>query len=212
MTSLPAQQSRDETPPPQPAGPQPLPMKTIEWLWSRLGVRYGHNLTAKFEGFDLGVVKEDWRYELAGISDEQLDYALARLPERFPPDAGEFKRLCLSAPEVREATPAPRLPAPRGRMDLRPEIRAAVAALLEPTPPGQEPHRVGVARRFVAMWDGKPALSQRQKDDLVHFKRVIERWENSQPEAIAAAKAAAQQAVEQRLQEEGHGTAADTQH
>lgn len=202
MTSLPApQQSRDETPPPR-TGPDPLPFATVEWLWARLGVRYGQSFDKRWEGFDLAVVKEDWRYELAGLSDDQLQYGLKHLPPRFAPDAGEFRKLCEPFTEPRDATPVPRLPAPRGRMELRPEIRAAVAQLLEPTPAGAEPHRVTVARRFVAMWDGKPNLSLRQVQDLAHFKRVIERYENTQPDAIAAAKKAAQEAVEHRLQQE----------
>lgn len=207
MTSLPATQSRDEAPP-HPVGPQPLPMATIEWLWSTLGVRYGHNLTAKYEGFEIPVVKEDWRYELASLTDEQLEHGLKNLPPRFPPDAGEFRRLCEAFTIPRDPTPLPRLPAPRGRMELRPEIRAAVAALLEPTPAGEVPERVKVARRFVAMWDGKQHLSLRQQADLQHFKRVIERWGNAQPDAIAAAKAATQQVVDQRMQQEqGHAPA-----
>lgn len=198
--SLPDQpQSRDEAPPAR-TGPDPLPFATVEWLWARLGVRYGHQLTARWEGFEIPVVKEDWRYELAGLSDQQLSYGLDRLPPRFPPDAGEFRKLCEAMPQVREATPIPKLPAPRSRMELRPEIRAAIAQLLEPPPPGQEPHRIVVARRFVAKWEGA-ALSPQQRSDLAYFRRLIERHERVAEDVTAAAKARAQEAADTYQQE-----------
>ncbi|MDB5731741.1 MAG: hypothetical protein JWQ03_1636 [Variovorax sp.] len=188
------------------------PFQTIEKLFGRMELRYGYKFLERWEGLSLTAVKEDWRLALAGLSEQQLQYGLAHLPPSFPPDAGEFAKICASMPRTVEATKLSKLPPPRGRMELRPEIRAAVAHLLEPPAKGEEPNRLKVARRFVAMWDGKEHLSIRQKEDLAHFKRVIERFENvrANEERTTAAKAATQQAVDNyQPQEQGHGTAAE---
>lgn len=85
-----------------------LPIPWVHKLFSRLGVRYADALVRKYEGFEMEAVHLDWSQQLAGVSGEAIDYALNHLPATFPPNAAEFRALCLAMPSLKpKALPAP---------------------------------------------------------------------------------------------------------
>ena len=85
-----------------------LPASWIEALFGRLAVRYGGAFLRQYEGMDIALVKADWADFLAGFSGDDIRYALDYLPERFPPNALEFRALCRKAPVAAvSALPAP---------------------------------------------------------------------------------------------------------
>ena len=90
-----------------------LPADWIEYIFSRLTVRYGRAFLARWdvEGIDRELVKADWAKELAGFSNwtEAIDYALDSLPaDGKPPTVNEFKAACFRAPKPnRQALPEP---------------------------------------------------------------------------------------------------------
>lgn len=110
-----------------------LPDAWVDALFGRLAVRYGTAWTRMWEGIDAAAVRADWAAELAGFggSPEAIKYALEHLPPDRPPNAAQFRALCINRPE-----PMPKaLPAPRG------EIPPAVAEKLAAIGKGQaRPH------------------------------------------------------------------------
>jgi hypothetical protein len=185
----------------------PLPFATVEWLFGRLAVRYGRLWIGRWDGLDAAVVKEDWRYELAGITTEQLTYALEHLPHGRTPDVGEFRKLCLEMP----APDRFRLEPPKPKAGVPAQIREAVARALQPPPPADEPRRIVEVRRNLATLETLPSLTPFQRGMRTHYRRVIERWENRKAhdaERLAQAKAEAQAQTEAALVGQGQGDAA----
>lgn len=77
----------------------PLSKDSVEWLFSKLSLRYGSPFADRWKDVNLDDVKDDWSRELAPLNGNRaaVNYALANLPDK-PPTVIEFKRLCLSMP------------------------------------------------------------------------------------------------------------------
>ncbi|TFZ00621.1 hypothetical protein EZ313_19400 [Ramlibacter henchirensis] len=89
------------------ANKQPSRSQSIERVFNRIALRYGHYFLGRWDGIDLASVLEDWRQQLAGLSDEQLQYGLMHLPPGNPPDAGLFEQICRQMPQpARDLAPA----------------------------------------------------------------------------------------------------------
>lgn len=85
-----------------------LPKSWVDELFTRLHLRYGVAFARQYDGLDPEAVKLDWADMLDGFDGDDIRYALEYLPERFPPNALEFRNLCRKAPaEAITALPAP---------------------------------------------------------------------------------------------------------
>ena len=85
-----------------------LPKSWIDELFTRLHLRYGAAFLRQYDGLEVEDVKADWADFLDGFSGDDIRYALDYLPERFPPNAMEFRALCRKAPVAAvSALPAP---------------------------------------------------------------------------------------------------------
>lgn len=82
----------------------------VNVVFTKLTLTYGRDFTGRWEGLDLGDVKNDWAHELRGYerAPHAVRYALKNLPAK-PPSVVEFKALCLRAPSPE----VPQLKAPR---------------------------------------------------------------------------------------------------
>lgn len=191
-----------ESPRAEARGPQPIPYTVVVQLFEQLTLAYGQPFLARWDGVNLATVHEDWRYKLAGLTPTQLAWGLDHLVAGRPPEAMTFRQWCEAAPQP---TSPLALPDKRKPQPLPPQVREAVAALLEP-PPREEPHRIEVARRYIEKWGGVDNLTPTQRQYLAFYQRVIERFErmNEETDRIAAAKEATQAAVDQYQQEHGH--------
>jgi hypothetical protein len=153
-----------------------LPMATLEWVWNSIGIRYGHFFAGKWDGFELAMVKEDWRYQLGGLTDAQLQFGLDNLPVGRPPaDVQEFRAICLRAPAE---TPKLALPAKRGKVEIPPDVRTEFDRLRPHD--DDEPLVVRAARESVATLEAKTFLSDVHKGVLSAARRVVARYEAGQ--------------------------------
>lgn len=194
----------NDSPRAEPAGPAPIPHAVIVQIFGQLTLAYGQPFLARWDGVDMGTVHADWRYKLAGLTPEQIAWGLDHLKAGRPPEAMAFREWCEAMPDP---APAVALPPPRGKVQVPPQVREAMELLLKPQK-HEEPARIVIARRYVARWAGQPNLSPTQREFLAFYRRVIERYEGTHDDAIAAAKEATQAAVDQYQQEHGHGTQA----
>lgn len=154
-----------------------LPPATFEWVWSTLGVRYGHFFAGKWDGFNMDMVKEDWRLKLGRLTDHQLQYGLDHLPEGRPPsDVGEFRSICLRAPAPK---PQLALPPKRGPVQI-PEATLAKFAQLQPKE-DDEPQVVRGARHTIRQLEGRKVVSEVHRESLAAAHRVIRRHEAGLP-------------------------------
>ena len=82
----------------------------IEKILSKLALTYGVRFNDVYLGMDAGMVRRNWAKELGDVSREGIDYAFENLPERFPPNVLEFRKLCQSRriEAARLALPPPR--------------------------------------------------------------------------------------------------------
>lgn len=172
---------------------EPLPFKTVNWLWEELTKVYGHRFLSLWDGLDAMAIKEDWRQRLAGLTWEQLVFGVENLPGGRPPDVIAFRDICNGMPQPeRLALPDKRKPGPVPAF-----IRPAIEHLLQPRPRDGEPYKVVVARRYLARWDGQPHLTLQQQADLKHYRGIVQRWEGGERAEVQEAKARAQKLVEQ---------------
>ena len=81
-----------------------------ERILSKLALTYGARFADTYAGMDMESVRRNWAKELAGVSREGVLYAMANLPERFPPNVLEFRKLCQSR---RTEAAQMRLPPPK---------------------------------------------------------------------------------------------------
>lgn len=167
---------------------QSLPSGTVDFIWSRLAVRWGVDFVRQYEGLDLGLVKEDWARELARFmvivdgkpTAPAIMHALANLPDR-PVTVGAFRAICLTyrAPSPRMVSRKPQ-PVPAAVADYVARLHAAA-------PKHAEPERVRVARRFVAIHGARSNLNPHQRQTLAEYQRVLEQHARMQQGAGAAA-------------------------
>ena len=100
-----------------------LPDAWVKRIHGRLLVRYGVAWIRMWEGIPEDAVRADWAEMLSGVSAESMDYALDNLPLDKPPNAAQFKALCINRP----AAPLKALPAPEVSEERKQEIREMLA-------------------------------------------------------------------------------------
>lgn len=105
-----------------------LDEKVTEWVLSKLALTYGVRFHDLYAGMAPEMVRRNWAKELDGVSSEGIKYALRNLPEKFPPNVLEFRRLCMSR---RDEAQRLALPAPRPRA-MTPEDKAKLAKAMGP--------------------------------------------------------------------------------
>lgn len=80
----------------------------VDAIFERLAVRYGAAFANAYPGIDPAAVKADWATVLHGATPRTIKHALEAMASDRPPNAAQFRALCLSAPpEPRKALPAP---------------------------------------------------------------------------------------------------------
>lgn len=89
----------------------------VNELFSRLFVRYGAAFMRQWPDLDADAVKADWAQVLRGFEGRHIQHALDHLPDN-PPNAMQFRALCLGAPEK----PLPRLAGPKPQPAKREEL------------------------------------------------------------------------------------------
>lgn len=94
-----------------------------ERILSKLALTYGARFADTYAGMDMESVRRNWAKELDGVSREGVVYAIANLPERFPPNVLEFRKLCQSrrTEGARLALPPPK---PQGLSDAMKDVVA----------------------------------------------------------------------------------------
>ncbi len=175
----------------------PLAAETVDLIWARMSVAYGHRFLSIFEGFSDEVVKADWAHQLGSLPEHRILWGLDHLPARVP-DAPSFRQHCQLAPQ-----PDAPLSLPHGPKAPAPRIARLFADHLHNAPKPEEPEKVLIARRYIAMWGGpeaKPTFTQREH--LAHYRRVIERFENEQN--FERSKAETQARVDALAEQEEH--------
>lgn len=105
-----------------------LDEKVTEWILSKLALTYGVRFHDLYAGMDASMVRRNWAKELSGVSEAGIRYALKNLPDKFPPNVLEFKRLCHSR---RDEADTLRLAAPKGRA-MSPEDKTKLARAMTP--------------------------------------------------------------------------------
>lgn len=105
-----------------------LPDSWVDTLFARLTARYGVAFQRQYADIDPAVVKADWARALDGLPGDAIKRALDRLPADRPPNAGQFRRLCVDAIpgeayRVYKALPAPTPVAPEAARRRLAEIR-----------------------------------------------------------------------------------------
>lgn len=86
----------------------PLHDSWVDRIFDRLTLAYGQAFIRQWEGMDIAAVKAFWSEELDGLSAPAIGYALSVLNPDRPPNAPQFKALCLKAPQYKpKALPAP---------------------------------------------------------------------------------------------------------
>lgn len=107
-----------------------LPSAWIEELFGRLSVRYGQAFQAMYRDLDIAVVKADWADVLDGFQERPatIKHALANLPSDKPPNAQQFRALCMQTP----IPAAPALAAPATKADPERVAQAMQSASNKP--------------------------------------------------------------------------------
>lgn len=87
-----------------------LDESVIEKLLSKLALTYGVRFNDQYVGMDSDMVRRNWAKELGDVSREGIDYAFANLPDKYPPNVLEFRKLCHSrrTEATRLALPPPK--------------------------------------------------------------------------------------------------------
>lgn len=83
-------------------------LRIVDQVHARLLVRYGAAWIRMWEGIDPAAVKADWAEQVGWIRPQAIKHALDNLPIDRPPNAGQFRAICM---EFRGAEPA-NLPLP----------------------------------------------------------------------------------------------------
>jgi hypothetical protein len=139
-----------------------LPDGWVDYVFSKLTVRYGAKWLGQWEGVPLQAVRVDWSQVLDGLQARDgaaLLYGLQYLPDDFPPTATEFRKLCNRCPD-----PTPQLPAPEVDRDKAAQV---VAKLREIRDAPKQPPR--------ALWDRlKARLDNGERLPLLEREMVEE--------------------------------------
>lgn len=85
------------------------PIALVQAIFAKMSVRYGSMWSGRHDGTESMLLLRDWGIGLAGFRKEAIIFALDNLPEDSPPLLGQFKAMCIRAPERQ----APVLDAPK---------------------------------------------------------------------------------------------------
>lgn len=116
-----------------------MDLRFVDQIHARLLVRYGSKWINLWAGVDPEIVKADWAEVLGGLRSEQIRRGLESLSPDAPPNAPQFRALC-----IRQAPPIWRPPA-------LPDVKAdpaRVAAILAGLSLKTETVAEGAARCF----------------------------------------------------------------
>ena len=106
-----------------------LSIETVDKIHTRLLVRYAGKWLNLYAGIDPQLVKADWSEELGGMHGGRIEHAFQNLPPDNPPNAAQFRVLCLGwRPPAPKALPAPAPDPERDRNGLQ-RLNEALAAI-----------------------------------------------------------------------------------
>lgn len=98
----------------------------VQDLFTHMLVRYGSVWLSRFDQVPIEAVKQDWTETLHDLGKSALAYGVANLPPKFPPDAMQFRLICLSGPQ--DPRNQPRI---AHQEKVNPEGRRRLAKLLQ---------------------------------------------------------------------------------
>lgn len=78
------------------------PPEKIDQLFMKFSARWGHRWNSLFQGAQYEVIRDQWRCDLAGLTDAQIRIGIGRATGRkheWPPSSVVFRDLCLPTPE-----------------------------------------------------------------------------------------------------------------
>lgn len=75
-----------------------LPSNWVDHLFAKLAIRYGDAFARQWPDVDIAWVKADWSEVLDGLSGDALSHGLKNLPHDRPPNAMQFRALCIQRP------------------------------------------------------------------------------------------------------------------
>lgn len=165
-----------------------LSLESVDLIWAKLSVAYGHRFLSIWEGMPQETVKVDWAQQLDGIPNEAILWALQHLPSGRAPDVMDFRKICNQRPDPAQKA-LPHVPRAAPVPD---SVRAQIAKLKAPH---EEPERVRWARMFVERFGGEGLqLRYLQRRDLEQARRILSLHEAD--ESLTEAKKRAQAAVD----------------
>jgi len=100
--------------------------RVAEQIHARLLVRYGAQWIRMWDGIDPAAVRNDWAEQIGNFGRDEIQFALEHLPPDRPPNAAQFRQLCLSAPR-RHVVEPPQLERPDPTPEEKERIRAMLA-------------------------------------------------------------------------------------
>jgi hypothetical protein len=77
-----------------------LNLRFVDAIHTRLLVRYGSKWVSLYLGVDSDFVRADWAAVLDGVSNAGIRYAMENLPDEYPPNAQQFRALCIRRPQA----------------------------------------------------------------------------------------------------------------
>lgn len=119
-----------------------LPDAWVRRLMARLQLRYGEEWRRQYAGLEPDAVKADWAHVLSGLSLDALEHGVSNLPTDRPPNAMQFRSLCVRAPQsFPPALPAPKADPGRVKAILQ-RMRDAPEERRKLSPAGYCVHRI----------------------------------------------------------------------
>jgi hypothetical protein len=109
-----------------------FPSDWVDAIFARLTLAYGSRFRDQWDGQEPDHVKAYWRTELRGITSGGVAHALAHLDPSYPPNALQFRALCVRAPVVARF---PALPGVAPSEDNLRRVAAAAEVLRGPRDP-----------------------------------------------------------------------------
>lgn len=111
-----------------------FPAEWVDAIFARLTLAYGLRFTQQWDGLNPEHVKASWRKEMQGITSRGIAYALQHLPGDYPPNAMQFRALCVAAPQRNDPVQA-LLQGPPPTAAMVERVRAAAMVLSKPKDP-----------------------------------------------------------------------------
>jgi hypothetical protein len=111
----------------------PMQADWVDAIFVRLGLAYGARFLAQYEGMPPDAVKTSWAHTLDGIGSRGIAHALAHLNPDYPPNAMQFRALCMAAPGLADTTKRLEGPAPTAATVAR--VARAAEVLRKPKDP-----------------------------------------------------------------------------